>query len=241
MYEKLAGIVLRTIKYSDKNSIAHVLTDRHGRMAFLVPQGASRTARLRSALFQPLSIISFEARITPGRDIYTFKDAQSLYQLPQLYADPVKNAIAMFMSELLSRSIQESEENDTLFQYIVTAIRLLDTMSEGVANFHICFLYGLGVFLGIQPDTGSYHNGYWFDMENGTFTPSRPMSLHRLNPDEAKVIVLLSRMNFSNIARFHFNRTQRNEILDTALNYYRLHNSTLGTLKSPDILKALFD
>ena len=63
MYEKTRGIVLHVIKYSDKNSIAHVYTDTHGRMAFLLPQGATRAARMRNAMFMPLSVLGGAAVI----------------------------------------------------------------------------------------------------------------------------------------------------------------------------------
>jgi len=39
---------------------------------------------------------------------------------------------------------------------------------------------------------------------------------------------------------FKFTREQRNEMLEIILSYYRLHHSTLGTLRSPDVLKQLF-
>lgn len=241
MYEKLNGIVLHVLRYSDKNSIAHILTDLHGRMAFLIPQGSTKSARMRNAIFMPLSLIEFEGKIIPGKSLHSFRDAQSRFPLARIYSDPVKNAIAMFISELLSRSLQESEENRALFQFLDTSIRLLDDMDDGVGNFHIWFLYNLGVFLGIQPDTETYRPGYWFDMMNGVFTPSRPASPHVLPPSEARVMALLSRMTFSNLHRFRFNRHQRNDILETALTYYRLHNSTLGAMRSPEILKQLFD
>jgi DNA repair protein RecO (recombination protein O) len=241
MYETMRGVVLHTLKYSDKNSIVHIFTDMKGRMSFLLPQGATRGARMRNAMFMPLSIVEFEARITPGRDICTLRDARSLYALTTVYGDPVKNAVATFVSELLTRSILESERNDALFRYLQTSITLLDRMSEGVANFHICFLYNFGVFLGIQPDTGSYEEGRWFDMENGVFTRERPPHHNVLNPEEAKTIVMLSRMNFSNLQVFRFSREERNRVLDLALTYYRLHNSMIGAMRSPEVLKQLFD
>ena len=61
-----------------------------------------------------------------------------------------------------------------------------------------------------------------------------------LKPDLARVIVLLSRMTFSNLHLFRFSRDQRNAVLDAVIAYYRMHNSTVGTLKSPEILKQLF-
>lgn len=240
MLEKLNGIVLHVLRYSDKNSIAHILTDRCGRMAFLLPQGATKNARMRNAMFMPLSVIEFEAKILPGRDLHTFRDARSILSLANLYSDPAKNAIAMFISELLTRSIQESEENIPLFRFIKASIELLNELEHGVANFHIWFLYNLGAFLGIQPDVETFREGYWFDMSNGVFTRERPLHPHILTPQNAPVILLLSRMTSRNLHHFRFSRTQRGEILDIALSYYRLHNSMLGTLRSPDILKQLF-
>ena len=61
-----------------------------------------------------------------------------------------------------------------------------------------------------------------------------------LQPSEAQVIHLLSRMTFSNMAVFRFNREERNRVLDVIISYYRLHNAAIGTLRSPDILKQLF-
>lgn len=241
MYEKTRGIVLHVIKYSDRNSIAHLYTDTHGRMSFLLPQGNTRQARIRNAMFMPLSLIEFEARITTGRDLASFKDCRYTAPFTRLYSDPAKSAVAMFISELLTRSIQESERNLPLFKFIATSAQLLDSLDRGVANFHICFLYHLGAFVGIQPDTATYRNGYWFDMDNGIFTPRQPLHTHVLAPREAAVMMLLSRMTFANLHLFRFNRDQRNEILDIALNYYRLHNSTIGDMKSPDILRQVFD
>ncbi len=240
MYESLNGIVLNTIKYSDRHNITHIYTDRHGLMSFLVPQGKTAAARMRAAMFMPLSLLCFEARIVPGKDLYTLHDVQRTHTPGWLYADPAKNAIAMFVSELLSHSIQECEQNEPLYRYIDTSVRLLDAMTDGVANFHICFLYHLGSFLGIEPDISNFHDGYWFDMAEGTFHSRPSASGHNLRPEQAKVIYLLSRMTFSNLHIFRFNREERNQMLDTILAYYRLHNSTLGTLRSPDILKQLF-
>ena len=49
-----------------------------------------------------------------------------------------------------------------------------------------------------------------------------------------------SGMTFSNMTVFRFNHEERNRMLDVIINYYRLHNAAIGTLRSPDILKQLF-
>ena len=240
MYETTSGVVLNVIKYNDRHNIAHIYTDRHGMMPYLVAQGNTAAARVRNSMFLPLSLLQFESRIVPGRELCTLHDVRRTCLLASIYADPVKNAVAMFMSELLSHAIPERERDEGLYRYIETAVRLLDSLDRGVANFHICFLFHLGAFLGIEPDVESYREGYWFDMENGIFTRSMPLSNHALPPDEAAALMLLSRMNFANLHRFRFSHTQRNAILDAALRYFRLHNSTVGTMRSPEILRQIF-
>lgn len=238
-YDTLNGIVLNTVKCNDRTSIVHVYTDMNGLMAFAVPQGATRGARMRNSMLMPLSIIQLEARLKPGRELATMHDVRRIEPLMTIYCDPIKNAIALFMCEVLTHVIQEQERNHALYTYIYSCVNLLEHSQRGIANFHICFLFHLGALLGIEPDISSHRPGYWFDLDEGVFTPSMSGRRH-LRPEQASIIVLLSRMRFDNLHLFKFNREQRNQVLDIILEYYRLHNSTLGTLRSPVILQQLF-
>ena len=240
MYDKMRGIVLNTVRYNDRTSIVHVYSDTHGLMAFAVAQGKTQAARMRNAMLMPLSLIEMEARITPGRELATMHDMRRTMPLMSVYCDPVKNAVAMFMSEVLTHVIQEQEQNHTLYTYIYNSVQLLEHTTRGIANFHICFLYHLGAILGIEPDLATHREGYWFNMTEGVFSPGATQRGRYLRPHEAQAIVLLSRMRFDNLHLFRFNREQRNLVLDIILDYYKLHNSTLGTLRSPEVLKQLF-
>ena len=128
-----------------------------------------------------------------------------------------------------------------LFAFIAQAIQVLNLIDEGKANFHLCFLLQLCGFLGFSPNMESYHPGYYFDMLNGIFTPSRPLHAYTLEPREAEIFAQLTRMDFNNLRYFRFNRGERNAVLDRILTYYRLHQPGIDELHSPEILKALFD
>ena len=232
MEEKLEGIVINVIKYNEKHNIAHIYTDKLGMLPFLVRQGTTHASRMRNAMFMPLSLIEFEARLQPGRELGTLHDVRRAAMLMSIYIDPMKNAIAMFLSELLSHTIHEQEQNMVLYSYIKSCIMRLERAQSSVANFHICFLYRLGQFIGIQPDIESYQEGYWFNMNEGVFTQSPHAGMKSLPPAQAQVLPLLSRMTFDNMHHFKFTREQRNEMLEIILGYYRLHHSTLGTLRS---------
>ena len=240
MYEKLRGIVLNTIRYSDKHNIVHIYTDGRGLMSFAVPLGKTQASRMRNAMLMPLSLVDLEVGVRPGRDLALLREMRRNYPLATIYSDPIRNAIALFISELLTHVIQEPEGNEYLFRYIEQSVQLLEQMPGQIANFHICFLFHLGAHLGIQPNLESYRKGYWFDMTDGVFLPSAVKGHALLPPQEAQVLHLLSRMTFSNMGVFRFNREERNRMLDVIISYYRLHNAAIGTLRSPDILKQLF-
>ena len=240
MYEKLKGIVLNTIRYNDKHNIVHIYTDKCGLMSFAVPLGKTHAARMRNAMLMPLSLIELEVTTRTGRELASMREIRRNYPLATIYSNPSKNAICLFISELLAHVIQEPEGNDPLFRYIEQSVQLLEQLPDGVANFHICFLYHLGAHLGIQPNVESYRHGYWFDMTDGVFVPAAVRGHMHLLPNEAQVIHLLSRMTFSNMTVFRFNREERNRMLDLIISYYRLHNAAIGTLRSPEILKQLF-
>ena len=240
MYEKLRGIVLNTIRYSDKHNIVHIYTDGRGLMSFAVPLGKTQASRMHNAMLMPLSLVDLEVGVRPGRDLALLREVRRNYPLATIYSDPIRNAIALFISELLTHVIQEPEGNEYLFRYIEQSVQLLEQMPGQIANFHICFLFHLGAHLGIQPNLESYRKGYWFDMTDGVFLPSAVKGHALLPPQEAQVLHLLSRMTFSNMGVFRFNREERNRMLDVIISYYRLHNAAIGTLRSPDILKQLF-
>lgn len=240
MVETLHGIVLNVVKYNDRNNIARIYTRERGMTAFLVPQGNTQAARRRRALFMPLSCIAFEARLTPQRDIGSLHGTRRTSVPISITSDPVKTAIALFLGELLTRVIVEQERNEPLYDFIEAGVNLLENTSRGIANFHICFLFHLGRFIGIQPDTASYAPGRHFDMDEGTFVNTVPRGHHSLPPEEARVIHLLDRMTFANMHLFRFNHHERNAMLDTILAYYRLHHSALGAMRSHDVLKQLF-
>ena len=240
MYEKLRGIVLNTIRYSDKHNIVHIYTDGRGLMSFAVPLGKTQASRMHNAMLMPLSLVDLEVGVRPGRDLALLREVRRNYPLATIYSDPIRNAIALFISELLTHVIQEPEGNEYLFRYIEQSVQLLEQMPGQIANFHICFLFHLGAHLGIKPNLESYRKGYWFDMTDGVFLPSAVKGHALLPPQEAQVLHLLSRMTFSNMGVFRFNREERNRMLDVIISYYRLHNAAIGTLRSPDILKQLF-
>lgn len=242
MLQKTVGIVLHSLKYNDTSNIIDIYTEHMGRAAFIVSVPRSRKAAVKTVLFQPLSIVEFEADFRPNATIYKIKEAKSFYPFTSLPYDPFKSAIALFLAEFLYRAIREETENRPLFAYLQHSIVWLDTSSEGYANFHLVFLMRLSRFLGLYPNLDDYSRGDYFDLLNACFTPLRPQ-IHSsyINPDEAGRLSQLMRMNYETMHLFGMNRTERARCLTIINDYYRLHLPDFPVLKSLAVLQELFD
>lgn len=241
MLQKTVGIVLHVLKYNDTSHIVEMYTEVCGRASFLIPVPRSRKAAVKSVLFQPLSLIEFEADFRPNATLYKVKEAKSYYPFSSLPYDPYKSSIALFLAEFLYRAIREQAENRPLFSYLVHSITWLDECGEGFANFHLVFLMRLSRFLGLYPNLDDYHEGDYFDMLNACFVSVRPQ-LHSsyIHPQDAAKLSQLMRMNYETMHLFGLNRMERTRCLTIINEYYRLHLPDFPLLKSLSVLQELF-
>lgn len=240
MLRSLHCIALRTIKYNEKHSILSAYSLEMGRVSFLLPAGSGREAARRRALMMPLGTFECVADIRHGQDIYIMKEPKADIISHGIHSNPIKSALALFIAELLSVVLREYQEDKALFLFLRQSIERLNDATVGVANFHLCFLYRLGCFVGIEPDVSTYQEGRIFDMVDGIFRVSAPLHSQYLGQQEAAVVALLSRMTFDNMHRFRLSRENRNQMLDVILEYYTIHYASLSSLKSIDVLRALF-
>ena len=109
------------------------------------------------------------------------------YPLTEVFCNPVKNVLALFLSEVLFRVVEGDGARPPPFQYLFESIQLLELSDKGVANFHLVFLLRLLHYLGIYPNVDSYVAGSCFDMLNGVFVDHIPMHRHYLNRQESVV------------------------------------------------------
>ncbi len=240
MIQKMSGIVLCSFKYNDKKNIVHLYTEQNGRMSFLIPAVRSRKSTVNNVLFQPLSLVEFEADIRPKSTIHPIKEAKLWYPFQTLPYDPYKSGIALFLAEFLMRALKEEVANQSLYAYLVHSIQWLDACEQNFANFHLVFLMRLSRFLGLFPYIENYQPGDYFDLQNACFTSLQPVSGMFLRPQEASHIHILMRMRYDTMHLFAMNRMERNYCLNVIVAYYRLHIPEFPELKSLPVLQELF-
>ena len=239
LIESLA-IVLHKIKYDDKNLIVHVYSRDFGRISYIAAK-RKKQGSVHASAFEALSLIRYQAEHKPNRELQRMKECQHIYAFHTLFLDPVKNSISLFLSEVLYRVLQEAEANESLFAYLSESIKILDLVEDGKANFHIAFLMQLCRDLGITPNMEDAQAGWYFDMQAGCFVPFPPNHKFWMSYEEAGPFIHLQDIAFDNLADYRFSRIQRRKLLDTLLDYYRLHLNNFPLIKSLDIMQDLFE
>lgn len=241
MLHTTRGIILHTQPYNDRYSIVHAYTEITGRTSYLVARSRVRRSKVSYTLFMPLSVLEMEVDHQYKRDLQRIKETKICYLQHSISSHPVKNVIALFIAEILYRTVRTKESDGQLFNFLYDSIRWLELSVDGIANFHLVFLIHLVRYLGVFPNAENYRPGCFFDLLNGVFTSILPEHEHFLNEAESVIFYRLLRMNYENMTVYSFSRQERLSIIIRILEYYRLHLSDFQEIKSLSVMQSLFD
>ena len=241
MAEKMRGIVLNVRKYNDRNCIVTLYSRERGRISFISPLGSGKASNARRARLQPLAVLDTEVSFKAGAELQRLGSITPAEIWTDIYFNPAKRAVALFLSEFLYRLLNDTMPDARLFDFLVDSFRLLDRMEKGTGDFHIPLLVALLTFSGIQPDVSGWQPGYVFDIASGSFVAARQAKGPVIEGAEAEAVRFVMRINFSNMKRLRLTTVDRRRILYSILNYYSYHFPGLGSLKSPEVLREVFD
>ncbi len=241
MLVKTEAIVLHSLKYGETRLIVDLFTREAGRLSLIASMPKTQKGRLKKQYFQPMTLLEIEYEQRQRVQLQKLKDARLLVAWSSISFSPEKLALSLFVAEFLYHALRSEQRDEPLFSYISDAIQWLDTVEVGFANFHLTFLMRMSRFLGFYPNLDDYTDGCVFDMRAATFSLLAPTHRDFLQPDDARRIHTLMRMDFPTMHLFQFSRTDRNRIVDVLLRYYRLHIPQFPELKSLSVLQELWN
>lgn len=240
--EHITGIVIDTLRHSDRYNVVTLFTRERGRMAFLSSASGGKTGRMRNARLLPLSVVESEVKIKGNRDMQILGAVAPHAVWRNLYFDPAKSSIVMFLADFLNSFLRQSSPDAALWDYIYASLLSLDSTMEMVANRHIAFLIGLLPHAGIQPDLRGWRTDtrLWLDMREGVVTGIMPLHNDILSEEDTRMLPMLLRMTAANSHKYRLTGLQRRRCLNMLLRYYAVHYPGLDNLKSLSILNELF-
>ena len=240
MQVKTSGIVLHSIKYTDSTSIITVYTRQFGKVTYMVHGVNKKKSVCPAAFLQPLSLIEMDVFHTPGKNIQRLKEIRMEHPFTGIPFNPIKNALALFISEVLFRTLRQTEPDENLYLFLENSILQLDCSEKGLSNFHLVFLLKLTRYLGFEPNQDNVHVNY-FDLMNGVFVNEKPVHTHFILPDVSADFISVLNTDYSNMHNLVFSRARRANLLLSEVEYYQLHIPDFHGLHSLAVLQSLFD
>jgi len=236
MLVKTKAIVISSLKYQEKSLIVKCLTHSDGLKSYFVPNAFSaKKSNQKIAYFQPLSLLEIEANHKNKGTLEHFKEIKLAHAYQTISGDIVKSTIVMFLSEIIHHSIHEEEKNETLFDFLESALLWLDAHDD-MANFHLILMLEMTKFLGFYPDTSEIEFHY-FDCKEGTF--SQYQGTECLSEHETFLFKKLIDLKFDSDQKV-FAGTERQILLKILLHLYTIHLDGFKKPKSLDVLKEVF-
>ncbi|WP_439131179.1 DNA repair protein RecO [Polaribacter sp.] len=232
------AIVLSALKYGDTSLIVKCYTEDEGIKSYMI-RGVLKPKKkgIKAAYFQPLTQLKIVANHNTKNTLNSIKEVQVIHPYKTIHADIVKQSVVFFLSEVLANSIQEEEQNKTLYSYLETAFTWLD-VHDKIANFHLLFLLNLTGFLGFYPEM-SQQNKAGFNLLEGVFSDDIQDKnvIHHNNFYQFKKLLGI---NFDDIENVSYSKDERQLVLQTIIQYFKLHLGSFRTPKSLQVLETVF-
>lgn len=240
MLHTTKGIVFHHFKYSEKSVIAKIYTEKFGLQSYIINSVRSKKAKNKLAYLQVLSIVEINAYYKENKTLQQLKDIKLACPFQSIPFNIYKGSIAFFVAEVLSKSVKEEEPNKNLFQFLFNTIQFLDLRERQYNNFHLIFLNQLSKHLGFYPQNNESTNRY-FDLQEGFFVPFRPHHKAFIEPPVATLFRDILGTNFDGMHQLKIDTKQRKTLLNVFLDFYALHLSNFGVLKSKEILEEILN
>jgi DNA repair protein RecO (recombination protein O) len=243
MIHKTKGIVLRSVKFGETSLIVTMLTELLGLQSYMVNgvRILSKKGTAKASLFQPTAILDLVSYHNEFKNLQRLKEYKWAYLYQHIFSDVKKNAVALFMVELLTKCLKQPEANADLFYFAEDALHHLDEASEKVtANFPLFFALHMAVFFGFRISDEYSESFHYLDLEEGTFTENQPRHNHYLQDREAAAVShILKIMQPTELEEVLLNQEMRRRIIHAVEVYYALHVSDFGTLKTLPVLREI--
>ena len=235
------GIVLQCIKYGETSIIAHIFTELFGRQSYLVNGVRTSGKTGKAHFFQPSSILEMQVYHNELKNLQRIKDMRWSVLYRHILHDVTRNAVALYMVELLQRSLKQPEANPDLFNFCEDSFLYLDEANEAItANFPLYFALQLAPFLGFRIQDTYSETKNIFNIHEGNFSEKNSPDINAASTETSYYISqLLKAIHPDGLEEILINRKIRKTILQTMESFYAWHIPEFGTMKTLPVLSEI--
>ncbi|MCB0686581.1 MAG: DNA repair protein RecO [Saprospiraceae bacterium] len=232
-------MVIRSVKYGETSLIFDMYTQQYGLASFIVNGARRPKSKLPSSLFQLMNWLELVVYMKDPQALNRVKESQLIFHYNEIPFDLRKRSVALFMTEIVQKTIKENESNPDLFAFLFDSYRFLDQSKHSISNFHILFLLDLSLYLGFRPiGTWSRERPY-FHLVSGNFV-EMIHPLYTLEQSVSNTISDLLQTNRESIHTLTISKEIRQDVLLSTISFFRYHLERLPEIKTHKILAEVF-
>ena len=239
MLQKTRGIVLQVTDYAESSIIAKIYTESSGIQSYLVNSVRQNKARFSSNLFQPLTLVNLVAYHRPGKGLHRISEIGCSTPYQTIPYDFIKSAVALFINEVLYKSIREEESNEQLFGFLFHALQILDVETTDCSRFHLFLMGQLTRYLGFFPHGAYSPDTPCFNLQDGVFQSSEPLHPYFITGTAAGNFYAMTQAGFHDYAWVAPDGAERKELLNAFILYYELHITHGTKIRSHAVLEEV--
>ncbi len=221
MIFKTRGIVFRFTKFQETSIIVTIFTEMFGLQSYIVNGVRSKSSKNKIALFQPLTLLNLVVYHREHANIERIKEISCLHPYRSLTAEVKKSTLAMFLTEVLNKTVREESHAAEVFQFLCDSLITLDSQNEGYENFHLIFLPKLTRYLGF-----------------GVYNTNEVLGGNAVDKETEDLLGRLLTAEYD--TRINITSAQRRTLLDVLLKFYARHIEQLGEIRSVHVLREIF-
>jgi DNA repair protein RecO (recombination protein O) len=241
MLHHTRGIVFHQLKYSETSIIAHIYTELFGIQTYMIRGIRGKKSKIKPALFQHLSLVDLVVYHKEKKEIQSIREIKIAVPFKYIPYDVRKSSVLIFLNEVLHKVIKEEEANPELFNFLFSAVQLLDVDENNTVDFHLLFLMQLTKYLGFHPKNNFSEKAPNFNLEEGMFTSTKLPNSSFVGMPFSKYFSTLSNSSFDDPDKITIGQNHRNELLEIILRYYQLHIPVAMNIKSHLVLNAVLN
>lgn len=236
---KSRGIILHTTNYSETSLVVKIYTEQCGMGSFIVSGVRSQKSRFSSSIFQPLTLVEVLAAAKPGQTMHRITDIHLSPPFSGIPGNLIKSTIAIFLSEIIYRSVREEEINNPLFNFLHNGIQILDLSHENCGRFHIYFMVQLSRYLGFFPNGEYLPAQSYFDLREGLFRSDIPAHAEFLDKDQSSILFALMNKTFDDYHDVQIPQKISRSLLQALVSYFEIHQTHGNQIRSHKILEEV--
>jgi DNA repair protein RecO (recombination protein O) len=183
----------------------------------------------KMALYQPLTLLDLVVYNKENSGLQRISEAKLQRAHQRIPFDFSRTSIALFMTEVINRSIYENYQNESLFDFLEDSVVTLDQEDTPLAHFPLVFLIEKAKYLGFSPEAAE---GFLLESNKQPFS-------HEELPTTLKYLTSLLEMKYQ--CQGKISGILRRKLLDHLLDFYAQHMENPIAFKSLAVIRQVME